>query len=147
MLIQFLLTSVFIAVANLPTISTMLAGFGPPAIQYAKIEYTIHSRLHARCTTGFLWSSRVIQPYVRTPYQHCSNVHVIVFQEHNRARILFSKCHNVGYDLLAAIIQRMCFPGEDNLQLSTFKQRIYFRSVTENEIASLVRYSPPGKTD
>ncbi|MNP50146.1 hypothetical protein D3C76_1443910 [compost metagenome] len=52
------------AVADLPAILTIDAGFRPPAVQNGAVEHAVHGGLHAGRAAGFQRSARIVKPDV-----------------------------------------------------------------------------------
>ncbi len=113
------LVGMFLFIADGPSgLVVVFVTFDPPTVEDGEVDGAIDGALHAGGAGGFHGAARGVEPDIDAGDEVAGDVHVVIFDEdHAHADIFaFAEFHDVLDEALAAIIARVGFAGEDELE-------------------------------
>ena len=91
--------------------------FGPPAVEDRQVQAAIENYFLAARSRSFERPAWIVQPNVHTLHHVAGNIDVIVLDEHDLLRkpLIVPQVSHALDELLAGLVLRVCFAGEDEL--------------------------------
>ncbi len=124
---------------------------GPPAVEDGAVEHAVQRRLHSRRARRLHRPTRGVEPDVHALDEPPRERHLVVGQEHDVAMraVAAREVDHLADDVLAALVRRVRFAGDDDLQraIGIAEQRRQPLRLAEQESRAFIRREPPRKTD
>src|SRR5207302_9336516 len=125
--------------------------FGPPSVQGAELGHSVQRSLHAARPRRLERGARHVEPQIDALDQVMREVHLVVFQEGDPALEPGFARERVDAleHLLAGLVGRVRFPGEDKLDRAprVGQQALQPVEIAEDQRRPLVGREPPGEPD
>ena len=95
-----------------------LVSFGPPAVQDAEVQHSVHQGFFTTCAGCFERPCRGVQPYIHTLDQFTGHFYIVVFNEEYLADhfLAFAQLDDALDQVLAGMVGRMGLACKDDLQ-------------------------------